>query len=216
MNSKEGPACPIEQFGTALQGSKGSKQVTQAKQLNVAINGFGRIGESWVHALAAAAVLMKLMARSERMNSLQMPLNPIVQYVLLFRYCTGAHLQTLPIAGRNFLRCVEGRTNSNLNIVVINDSGEDSTRFIWVVKCFCSISHLVMLAAFRRFITVPLGSILRYVWRFRRWCEAGISPTQVRFHPGNLRRRHQVRTRPSLPLHACRIIPTWSASHAQS
>ena len=26
-------------------------------------------------------------------------------------------------AGRNFLRCVEGRTNSNLNIVVINDSG---------------------------------------------------------------------------------------------
>ena len=31
-----------------LQGSKGSKQVTQAKQLNVAINGFGRIGESWV------------------------------------------------------------------------------------------------------------------------------------------------------------------------
>ena len=28
-----------------MQGSKGSKQVTQAKQLNVAINGFGRIGE---------------------------------------------------------------------------------------------------------------------------------------------------------------------------
>ncbi|CAK0785691.1 hypothetical protein CVIRNUC_008902 [Coccomyxa viridis] len=52
----------------ATTGSKGSKQVTQAKQLNVAINGFGRIG-------------------------------------------------------RNFLRCVEGRTNSNLNIVVINDSG---------------------------------------------------------------------------------------------
>ncbi|CAL5228152.1 g11232 [Coccomyxa viridis] len=52
----------------ATTGSRGSKQVTQAKQLNVAINGFGRIG-------------------------------------------------------RNFLRCVEGRTNSNLNIVVINDSG---------------------------------------------------------------------------------------------
>lgn len=25
--------------------------------------------------------------------------------------------------GRNFLRCVEGRTDSNLNITVINDSG---------------------------------------------------------------------------------------------
>ncbi|BDA46551.1 Glyceraldehyde-3-phosphate dehydrogenase A, chloroplastic [Coccomyxa sp. Obi] len=52
----------------ATTGTTGSKQVTQAKQINVAINGFGRIG-------------------------------------------------------RNFLRCVEGRTNSNLNITVINDSG---------------------------------------------------------------------------------------------
>ena len=26
-------------------------------------------------------------------------------------------------AGRNFLRCVEGRSNSNLQVVVINDSG---------------------------------------------------------------------------------------------
>ena len=32
-------------------------------------------------------------------------------------------------AGRNFLRCVEGRTNSNLNIVVINDSGALSPLF---------------------------------------------------------------------------------------
>jgi hypothetical protein len=28
-----------------LQGTTGSKQVTQAKKINVAINGFGRIGE---------------------------------------------------------------------------------------------------------------------------------------------------------------------------
>ncbi|KAK9918184.1 hypothetical protein WJX75_002057 [Coccomyxa subellipsoidea] len=52
----------------ATTGTVGSKQVTQAKKINVAINGFGRIG-------------------------------------------------------RNFLRCVEGRTDSNLNITVINDSG---------------------------------------------------------------------------------------------
>ncbi|EIE19527.1 glyceraldehyde-3-phosphate dehydrogenase [Coccomyxa subellipsoidea C-169] len=52
----------------ATTGTVGSKQVTQAKKINVAINGFGRIG-------------------------------------------------------RNFLRCVEGRENSNLNITVINDSG---------------------------------------------------------------------------------------------
>ena len=32
-------------YAVCMQGSKGSKQVTQAKQLNVAINGFGRIGE---------------------------------------------------------------------------------------------------------------------------------------------------------------------------
>ncbi|CAL8471159.1 g10701 [Coccomyxa elongata] len=53
---------------SAVKGRTASRQVTQAKQINVAINGFGRIG-------------------------------------------------------RNFLRCVEGRTNSNLNITVINDSG---------------------------------------------------------------------------------------------
>ena len=58
--------------GLLLQRSRGSRTVTTAqKKLNVAINGFGRIG-------------------------------------------------------RNFLRCVEGRENSLLNIVVINDSGESS------------------------------------------------------------------------------------------
>ena len=34
----------------------------------------------------------------------------------------GLH-NTCCVAGRNFLRCVEGRDDSNLNIVVINDSG---------------------------------------------------------------------------------------------
>nr|ACX37507.1 chloroplast glyceraldehyde 3-phosphate dehydrogenase [Botryococcus braunii] len=49
-------------------GTTGAKLVTECKKINVAINGFGRIG-------------------------------------------------------RNFLRCVEGRTDSNLNVTVINDSG---------------------------------------------------------------------------------------------
>ncbi len=34
-------------------------------------------------------------------------------------------------AGRNFLRCVEGRDNSNLNIVVINDSGAPRPRALF-------------------------------------------------------------------------------------
>ena len=40
LQRRYGTLIPI----TCMQGSKGSKQVTQAKQLNVAINGFGRIG----------------------------------------------------------------------------------------------------------------------------------------------------------------------------
>ena len=61
-----------------LQRSRGSRTVTTAqKKLNVAINGFGRIG-------------------------------------------------------RNFLRCVEGRENSLLNIVVINDSGKSSIPSVFV------------------------------------------------------------------------------------
>ena len=32
-------------------------------------------------------------------------------------------MHTWCVAGRNFLRCVVGRDESNLNIVVINDSG---------------------------------------------------------------------------------------------
>ena len=35
----------------------------------------------------------------------------------------GQKLHTCSAAGRNFLRCVEGRDDSNLNITVINDSG---------------------------------------------------------------------------------------------
>ncbi len=58
----------------------------------------------------------------------------------------------LACAGRNFLRCVEGRENSNLNIVVINDSGARLLRstilpiFAWffyyvTVQCLASTSN---------------------------------------------------------------------------
>ena len=81
------------------QGTVGAKQVTECKgkKLNVAINGFGRIGALprcvWPQTLPV--VVCNVSGRAERA------------------------LYT----GRNFLRCVEGRDNSNLNIVVINDSG---------------------------------------------------------------------------------------------
>ena len=35
----------------------------------------------------------------------------------------GPDVSRVHTTGRNFLRCVEGRKNSNLNITVINDSG---------------------------------------------------------------------------------------------
>ncbi len=54
-----------------------------------------------------------------------------MQLLIVLSACDVASLSSMSattgrriLAGRNFLRCVEGRTNSNLNIVVINDSGE--------------------------------------------------------------------------------------------
>ena len=54
-----------------MQGSKGSKQVTQAKQLNVAINGFGRIGEPLL--LPPACTVQSLVSEIARMRA-RMPL----------------------------------------------------------------------------------------------------------------------------------------------
>ena len=86
------------------QGTVGAKQVTECKgkKLNVAINGFGRIG---VPAL---------------------PPGRLTAHGACLRWC-----RAVSAAGRNFLRCVEGRDNSNLNIVVINDSGAPRPRALF-------------------------------------------------------------------------------------
>ena len=69
----------------------------KGKKLNVAINGFGRIGALprcvWRQTLPAVV------------------------------YCVSERAEQALYTGRNFLRCVEGRDDSNLNITVINDSG---------------------------------------------------------------------------------------------
>lgn len=75
--------------------------MTSAKKVKVAINGFGRIGASLAHTQPFQACTITGWWTAA-CNSAQR-----------FDCC----------AGRNFLRCVELREKSNLEVIVINDSG---------------------------------------------------------------------------------------------
>lgn len=73
-------------------------------------------------------------------DALVRALHPRLFLLLSFLRCRAGQKHHTPcVAGRNFLRCVEGRDDSNLNIVVINDSGS-----LALLRLPCQVTALLL------------------------------------------------------------------------